>query len=386
MNANKHDSQRAGHYAQRHGYRAFVPKSLPPDPSLDLTPELASSLERANMQLGRLDGVSQILPNPELFVAMYVRKEAVLSSQIEGTQASLIDILEFEADSAEADMTPDVGEVVCYVKAVHQGLERVHREPIAWPLLCDLHRTLMSQGRGADRQPGKLRSIQNWIGPQGGIAYAVFVPPAPEDLPAALSALEEFMNRPSPLPLLIVAGLVHAQFETIHPFLDGNGRLGRLLLALLLSKHGMLSQPLLYLSEYFKLRRSEYYDRLQAVRDEGNWEGWIRFFLDGVARVSGEATVTARQIIALRESHRQVVASMMPRGTAKAQQFLEQLYLHPVLTIRAAQRLTGLSFATAGKLVQQFVDAGILVETTGQRRNRQFRYRDFLALFGTDGE
>ena len=246
------DSPRAGQYIRRNGTRTFVPAPLPPDPPLRLDDEMASHAEQAHLALGRLDGAAQILPNPELFVSMYVRKEAVLSSQIEGTQASLIDVLQYESEAADQIASPDVSEVVCYVEALQLGVVRIAAEPFSLDLICDMHRTLLSQGRGADRQPGEFRKAQNWIGPPGGIGRAIFVPPAPEHLAEVLDRFVEFIQRPSMLPAVIRAGLLHVQFETIHPFLDGNGRTGRLLLTLLLCHWKVLKLPLLYISEYFK--------------------------------------------------------------------------------------------------------------------------------------
>jgi Fic family protein len=379
-------STRAGRYTRQNGYRTFVPAPLPPDPPLKLDEEMATLLEQANLALGRLDGLAQILPNPELFVSMYVRKEAVLSSQIEGTQASLIDILQFESEAADQEASPDVSEVVCYIQALQLGLSRIASEPISLTLICDMHRTLLSQGRGADRQPGEFRTVQNWIGPVGGIARATFVPPPPEKLGEALSQLVEFANQPQRLPAVIRAGMLHVQFETIHPFLDGNGRTGRLLLTLLLCQWKILTQPLLYISEYFKQRRAEYYDRLQAVRDSGDWEGWTRFYLRGVAQVAGEAAATAGKIVRLLEKHCQLITAQLKRTSGTALALLEDLFQRPVVTIRTVERLTGLSFGNAGKLVARLVEIGILAEMTGQQRRRRYRYSEYLSLFTTEEE
>lgn len=380
------DSTRSGHYVRRHQIRTFLPAPLPPNPPLRLDDELAGMAEQSSLALGRLDGAAQILPNPDLFVSMYVRKEAVLSSQIEGTQASLIDVLQFESEAADQVASRDVSEVVCYVQALQLGLERIADGPISLELIRDMHRTLLSQGRGADRQPGEFRTVQNWIGPPGGIARAIFVPPAPEDLPDTLQKLIDFVQQPSKLPAVIRAGLLHVQFETIHPFLDGNGRTGRLLLTLLLCHWKVLKYPLLYISKYFKLRRAEYYDRLQAVREQGDWEGWTRFYLRGVAQVAEEASATAGKIIRLRESHRQLLAAKLKRASGAATELLESLYYRPVVTIRTVERLTGLTFGNAGQLVRRFEDLGILVEMTGKATNRRYRYAEYLALFTADEE
>ncbi len=380
------DSTRAGQYIRRSGARTFLPAPLPPDPPLRLDDELASLAEQAHLALGRLDGAAQILPNPELFVSMYVRKEAVLSSQIEGTQASLIDVLQYESEAADQIASPDVSEVVCYVEALQLGVARIAAEPISLNLIRDMHRTLLSQGRGADRQPGEFRRIQNWIGPPGGIGRAIFVPPAPEHLAEALDQFVEFIQRPSKLPAVIRAGLLHVQFETIHPFLDGNGRTGRLLLTLLLCHWKVLKLPLLYISEYFKQRRAEYYDRLQAVRDQGDWEGWTRYYLRGVAQVAEEAAATAGKIIKLRELHRQLISARPTRTSGSAATLLESLFYRPVVTIRTVERITGLTFGNASQLVRRFEELGILAETTGKSRKRRYKYVDYLALFTSEGD
>ncbi|MFM9103434.1 MAG: Fic family protein, partial [Cyanobium sp.] len=294
-------STRAGQYrAQPSGYRAFIPAPLPPSPPLRLEGELQRLLSQADRALGRLDGSVQTLPNPDLFVFMYVRKEAVLSSQIEGTQSSLQDLLAAEANLLGAESRPrDVDEVVNYVRAMQHGLARLGELPVSIRLIREIHQELLQGVRGSHLTPGDLRRSQNWIDPGGcGLAEASFVPPPPEELPQALGELELFLHQQDDLPALLKIGLAHAQFETIHPFLDGNGRIGRLLITYLLTENGILHKPVLYLSHYFKRHRQAYYDHLQAVRDQGDWEGWLAFFLRGVAEVSAEATDTARKILA----------------------------------------------------------------------------------------
>ena len=297
---------RAGRYiAQPTGYRAFSPAPLPPQPPVRLEGELQGLLSKADRALGRLDGSIQTLPNPDLFVFMYVRKEAVLSSQIEGTQSSLQDLLAAEAHILSPGLPRDVDEVVNYVNAMNYGLARLAELPVSVRLIREIHQRLLQGVRGARLTPGELRRTQNWIGPGGcGLNEATFVPPPPHQVPEALGALETFLHAESDIPALVQIGLAHAQFETIHPFLDGNGRVGRLLISFLLCQREILVKPVLYLSHYFTRHRAEYYERLQAIRDTGDWEGWLAFFLRGVASVSLEATDTARRILALREDLR----------------------------------------------------------------------------------
>lgn len=299
-------SARAGRYiTQTAGYRAFVPAALPPDPPLRLEGELQSILAEASHGLGRLDGSVLTLPNPDLFVFMYVRKEAVLSSQIEGTQSSLQDLLAAEARIISPDRPSDVREVLNYIDAMNNGLERLSKLPVSVRLIREIHERLMRGVRGSRLTPGELRRSQNWIAPGGcTLNEATFIPPPPDTVPQALGELERFLHGDDTLPLLIKIGLAHAQFETIHPFLDGNGRVGRLLITFLLVESGALHKPVLYLSHYFKRHRQEYYDRLQAVRDNGDWEGWIKFFLHGITDVSAQATETAKRILELRENLR----------------------------------------------------------------------------------
>jgi Fic family protein len=372
---------RAGEYLpQIGGYRAFVPRPLPPEPPVQLDSELTRLLSEADRALGRLDGVASVLPNPNLFVAMYVRQEAVLSSQIEGTQSTLEDVLKFELDAKGHDAPRDVAEVVNYVQAMNYGLARLKTLPLSLRLIREIHAILLTGVRGGDRTPGEFRRVQNWIGPAGcSIHAATFVPPPAEQLPAALADLEHFLHDPAQ-PLLIHCGLVHAQFETIHPFIDGNGRIGRLLITLLLCERQALQLPLLYLSYYLKAHRAEYYDRLMAVRNDGNWEGWLSFFLRGIVEVSQAATATARAILTLREEHRQQIAAQM-EGSTTGLRLLDQLFEQPLLTVRLVEEHLGCSYATAAKLVEAFVQLGLLRETTGWQRNRRFRYDPYLALF-----
>ncbi len=313
---------------------------------------------------------------------MYVRKEAVLSSQIEGTQASLIDVLEFEVKPEEAQNPHDIEEVVNYQAAMQHGLARLEDLPLSLRLVREIHEKLMLGVRGSERAPGEFRTSQNWIGPAGcSLANALFVPPPPDDMLQALGDWEKFLHSQEELPFLIKVGLAQARFETIHPFLDGNGRIGRLLIALLMCEKQVVKRPLLYLSYFFKQNRDEYYTRLQAIRDYGDWENWLKFFLIGVAEVANEATETARKIVKLREDHRAMVTAELGRSAAKGLELLEQLFFGPVITVRSIVPKLGLTFANANKLTTRFLELGLLTEMTGYQRNRVFAYRPYLDLF-----
>lgn len=381
-------SIRAGQYIQQPGeYKAFIPKNLPPEPPIRMDQEMWTLLSQADRALGRLDGSSEMLPNPDLFVLMYVRKEAVLSSQIEGTQASLMDLLEYEAKALETGRPQDVDEIVNYVDAMNYGLERLKELPLSLRLLCEIHARLLADVRGSERNPGDFRRSQNWIGSPGtdGLANAHFVPPPPHVMQESLDNLEKFFYDEKPVPLLIKVGLIHAQFETIHPFLDGNGRIGRLLITFLLCEKKILQRPLLYLSYYFKKYRSEYYDRLQTIRDKGDWEGWLKFFLRGVYEVAREATETARRIVNLRESHRDIITTKLRQRAANGLVLLELLYFNPIISVDFVMEATNLTFPNANALVKQFCDVGLLSEITGQKRNRRFSYYPYLNLFHDPG-
>lgn len=380
-------STRAGTYRrQPGGYRAFIPAPLPPTPPVRLTGELQRLLSEADRTLGRLDGSVLTLPNPDLFVFMYVRKEAVLSSQIEGTQSSLQDLLAAEANVlGDGDTPGDVDEVINYVAAMNYGLARLAELPISVRLIREIHAKLMHGVRGGRLTPGELRQSQNWIGPGGAtLNEATFVPPPPEQVPVSLGELERFLHADARLPMLVKIGLAHAHFETIHPFLDGNGRVGRLLITFLLTEGGILHKPVLYLSHFFKRHRQEYYDRLQAVRDSGDWEGWLTFFLRGVAEVSAEAAGMARRILVLREEHRAAVARHLGRGAANGHRVLESLFDRPIVSVKQVQALTRTTYPAANDLVSRLRQLGILTEITGHARNRRFRYDPYVSLF-TEG-
>lgn len=370
---------RAGGYVkQQTGYSAFIPSPLPPEPPVHVDDELARLLSDADRALGRLDGVASVLPNPNLFVAMYVRQEAVLSSQIEGTQSTLEDVLQFEADARGRNVPRDVEEVVNYIRAMNYGLERLKELPLSLRLIREIHAELLRGVRGAHRTPGEFRTSQNWIGPENcTLTTATFVPPPPHEMHEALGNLEKFLHDTRSFPALIHCGLAHVQFESIHPFLDGNGRVGRLLITFLLCQRGVLQRPLLYLSHFLKRHRAEYYDRLMAIRNDGDWEGWLKFFLRGVHEVSHQATETSRAILELRERNRQKLGD-----NALGVQLLEYLFEQPLVTVRMVERRLRCSFATANKLVDQFDQLGILKKVSRfALRNRRFRYEPYLALF-----
>ncbi|MGQ0765833.1 MAG: Fic family protein [Gemmatimonadota bacterium] len=365
-----------------------MPAPLPPKPAVDMGGELQGLLSQADRALGRLDGAVVTLPSPDFLVFMYVRKEAVLSSQIEGTQSSLQDLLAAEAELFEpADLPSDVNEVVNYVGAMHYGLKRLVELPVSVRLIRELHERLTKGVRGERLTPGELRRSQNWIGPAGsGIMDATFVPPPAEEVPRALSDLERFLHATDELPLLIRIGLAHAQFESIHPFLDGNGRIGRLLITFLLTERGALHKPVLYLSHWFRQYRQEYYDRLQAVRDRGDWESWLAFFLRGVEQVSVAATDTTRRVLALRERHRSAITAKLGRAAGNGHKVHETLFHQPIVSVATVQQMTGLTFASANQLVSRLTAVGVLREITGYSRNRRFRYDEYVQLFTNDGE
>lgn len=373
---------RSGQYVpQPSGFSVFVPNPLPPDPPINMDRIPSGLLSKADQALGRLDGATLILPNPDLFVSMYMMNEAVLSSQIEGTQASLIDVLAFDDEPREPSLAADVVEIRNYLDAMRHGISRLGDIPVSLRLLREIHEILLSGGRGSDRSPGAFRTVQNWLGPPGcPIERATFVPPPPDALPDLLSNLETFLHEDE-LPVLLRVGLAHAQFETIHPFLDGNGRLGRMLVTFLLCERKVLRRPLLYLSHYLKVHRNEYYSCLQAIREDGDWEGWITFFLQGIVAVADEATVRARQIVIMREKHRQLLQDGLGRRASAGLSLLEHLFDSPSVSVNDVAQVTGLAFANANSLVQEIEGHGLLEEITGRQRNRRYVYLPYVKLF-----
>jgi Fic family protein len=358
--------------------RAFVPPPLPPNPPLDLN-GLLPRLSTADRALGRLDGISILLPDKELFLYMYVRKEAVLSSQIEGTQSTISDLLRFENQALEGEPIDDIREVSNYVDALMYGLERLPELPISLRLMREMHARLLSGGRGATTRPGEFRSSQNWVGGTRP-GNAIFVPPPPNELNQTLDAFEKFLHQDTPnLPPLIKAGLLHLQFESIHPFLDGNGRLGRLLITLYLCSIGVLHDPILYLSLYFKTHRNDYYRLLQEARERGSWEAWMEFFLDGVAYTADQAFETARQIANLFETDKARISAAGDRA-ATALHIFDLMRTRPFLTASGATKLSKLTLPTVNATFERLVKLGILREITGKKRGRVFAYKSYVDI------
>ncbi len=360
--------------------RAFVPRPLPPVPPLALDGTLNPLLERALLALGRLDSISRLLPGTDLFLYAYVRKEAVLSSQIEGTQSSLSDLLLFELDQIPGVPLDDVQEVSNYVAALNHGIRRLRGDfPLSSRLIREMHEKLLTRGRGSDKEAGHFRRSQNWIGGTRP-GTAAFVPPPHTAVAECMSDLEKFIHTEGrTLPVVIQAGLVHAQFETIHPFLDGNGRVGRLLITLQLCAAGVLDDPLLYLSLFFKQHRAEYYRLLDAVRREGDWEEWLRFFLLGVAETAEAAVSTARRLIDLFDKD-QIRIQKTGRQAGSLLRVHEALKQRPLCTVAETAKRAGLSFPTAASALESLVVSGIVRELTGKKRNRIFVYDKFLAV------
>ena len=365
---------------QPQDYKAFIPKPLPPKPQLNLDRETIELLSKADTAIGRLSGISEALPNPELFVAMYVRKEAVLSSQIEGTESSLEDILEYESENRPKTLPNDVVEVVNYVKAMNYGFDRIDELPLSLRLIKEIHNELMQGVRGGDKTPGKFRKTQNWVGPKGcTLDNARFVPPPPHEMMQALGELETYMHSKFNYPLLIECGLIHFQFETIHPFLDGNGRIGRLLITFFLCHKEILRKPLLYLSHYFKQNRLEYYDRLMAVREKGDFESWIKFFLRGVASVAEEACNTSNKIIDLKNQDKNKIIKTY-KEASKAAVFYEKIFDRPVISINDIVKIMNTTFPTATGICKKLTELDILKEITGKERNKLFAYKKYLDI------
>lgn len=364
--------------------KAFVPPPLPPKPPVDLS-SMLTRLSAAERALGRLDGVSVLLPNKELFLYMYVRKEAVLSSQIEGTQSTLSDLLRFETEAVAGEPLDDVREVSNYVDAMMYGLERMDDLPISLRLIREMHHRLLDSGRGAAQNPGKFRTSQNWIGGTRP-GNAMFVPPPPNEVMGCLGDWERFVHADTPdMPALIKAGLLHVQFETIHPFLDGNGRLGRLLITLFLCAEDVLRQPLLYLSLYFKTHRATYYRLLQEVRERGAWEAWLEFFLDGIAETADQAFETANRIAALLAHDRERIVAEADR-TGSVLQVHDIMRTRPFLTASAAVDQSGLTMPTVNAALAQLQSLGLVEEVTGRKRGRVFAYRAYLDILSEEAE
>jgi Fic family protein len=358
----------------------FVPEGLPPrEPPLEVGGKRAVLLARAEQGLARLDVAGEMVPSLDWFIFAFVRKEAVVSSQIEGTQATLVDLFEYEAEKDDRQPLEDVREVCNYLDALKYARGQLASPkglPLSMRLLHEAHRRLMRGVRGQSKQPGEVRRSQNWIGGTRP-GNAAFVPPPPEEVPALLGDLEKYLHAEDALPPLVRIGLAHVQFETIHPYLDGNGRIGRLLITLLLEHWKLLKAPLLYLSLFFKRHRAEYYRLLGEVRKNGDWEAWTDFFLEGVATIADEAVATARDVFALVNADRQRVLAASGASVTAAR-LLEQLPVHPVITIPGVVKLLETTKPTAGKAVQLLESVGVLVETSGKRRDRTFAYKRYL--------
>ncbi len=372
---------RAGKYVQQlRGflkYQAFIPELLPFQVKDD--PVLQSLLSRADLALGRLDGIAEILPDVEFFILMYIRKEATFSSQVEGTQATFADVLKAEARIKNTQIHKDVDEILNYVNAMNYGLKRLETFPLSGILIREIHERLLKGVRGEHKTPGEFRTSQNWVGGPT-IETATFVPAPHTELPVLLSNLEKFLHDESPMPILIKIGLVHSQFENIHPFLDGNGRIGRLLITFYLCQQGVLNRPLLYLSEFFKRNRRDYYDRLNAVHEKDNIEGWLKFFLTGIAQTADNAVSTARKIIKLRAKDMEKV-STLNKSTQRAIKLLNFLYRTPLVRVKDVERIVQIQNPNALVLVSKFLRLGILKEQTGRKRDRIFSYKEYIDLF-----
>lgn len=368
----------------RHSYYSYIPKPLPPTPPLNME-SLYPLLDQANTALGRLDGISIVLPDPALFLYMYVRKEAVLSSQIEGTQSSLSDLLLYEVKEASGAPLDDVTEVSCYVAAMDYGMERLKDIPLSLRLIREIHKKLMSNARGGNKSPGEFRVSQNWIGGSRP-DNAKFVPPPPEELMNCLYAFEKFLHDDSVrFPALVKAALAHVQFETIHPFLDGNGRLGRLLIAFILCNEGVLKSPMLYLSLYLKSNRQTYYDHLQDVRDTGNWESWLEFFLIGVIYTANQATQTAMLMMQLfNEDHKLIETS--GKSTGAILSIYNYLKKHPVTTTSKLKKECNISLPTVIRGLTTLEELNIVKEITGKDRNKIFTYSRYLEILSQGTE
>lgn len=365
-------------------YTTYIPTSLPPNPALNMN-ELYPLLDKASTAIGRLDGMSMILPDTSLFLYMYVRKEAVLSSQIEGTKSSLSDLLLFESEEAPGVPIDDVSEVSCYVSAMNYGLERLKDFPLSLRLIREIHAKLMNNARGGNKQPGEFRTSQNWLGGTSP-ANAIFVPPAPEYLEQCLSDFEKFLHDEDvKLPALIKAALAHVQFETIHPFLDGNGRLGRLLITFILCIEEVLTEPLLYLSLYLKSNRQAYYDHLQSVRETGDWEAWIQFFLQGVIETSNQATETAKNILALFKKDGDMIEASSNSGASviKVFQYLQQ---NPITNTTKIKEACDISLPTVLRSLTTLEKLDIVRELTGKERNKVYAYSAYLSILSAGTE
>lgn len=379
---NKVQSMRSGKYVVQFKnseaqYKAFVPDMLPFKINID--EELQSLLSRADLALGRLDGIAETLPDVDFFILMYIRKEATLSSQVEGTQATFADVLNAEAKIEDLEIRKDVDEILNYIQAMNYGLDRLKTLPLSLRLIKEIHKILLQGVRGEWKEPGEFKKSQNWVGGTT-IERASFVPCPPQEVMPVLGNMENFLHSDSRLPILIKTGLIHTQFENIHPFLDGNGRIGRLLITFYLCQQKALDKPLLYLSGFFKKYRQEYYDRLNAVHEKDDIEGWLKFFSEGVAVTANQAVDTSKKIIKLKEEDLKKILAL-GRSVPKATLVFNFLFHTPILTVKDIEKITGLKNPNALSLLGKIVDLGILKEITGRKRNKVFRYQNYVNLF-----
>lgn len=358
-------------------YQSFVPSPLPPTPPIEISEDILEQLIKANSQLAILESVATRIPDVDLFVSMYVRKEALMSSQIEGTQATLEDVLD---PLIEDNTNRNVADVVNYIKATEYAIRRLHELPLCNRLLKETHAILMEGVRGQEKNPGEFRCSQNWIGGKGStLRNAKYIPPSPDDMTEAMSDLEKYINADDRLDGLIRAALIHYQFETIHPFLDGNGRIGRLLITLFLMEKKILTTPALYISYFLKKNRVEYYDRMTEVRSKGNYEQWVKFFLQALAESAKDAIAAIDELTALHDKNVDLVAGM-GRASKNAMLVFRYLEANPIIEIGKTAEALGITFGTASNVVERLSSAGILEQTTTDRRNRTFAYKDYLAI------
>jgi Fic family protein len=378
---------RAGKYKQVFtkdlAYEAFVPANLPLNPPLAFDDKLQTLLSNADRALGALDMATDLLPDSNFFILSYLRKEATLSSQIEGTQATFMDVAKAEAGASDTEIPKDYEEIINYIEALNYGLKKIKTDdfPLSLRLIREIHEKLMVDVRGQHKTPGQFRNSQNWIG-GATINTATYIPPTVEDMQLSLDNLERFFHSKQPLPPLVKIALTHTQFENIHPFLDGNGRIGRLLITLLLCHFKLLNKPALYLSEYFKVFQKEYYDRLNNVHENGDYESWVKFFLEGIWIVSEQAVETAKKINILKERDIKKLSELSAKSSKSAITLLEKLFGHPIITVNDAAEMTGLTFANANNLVQRLVDLKILFPLKSEQRARMFVYSKYVELFG----
>jgi Fic family protein len=370
-------NERSGVYqTQTTGYKAFIPEALPPRPPLLIGDGLKKLLTLAEQKLAELNGIGFSLPNPDLFIVMAIRKEALLSSQIEGTQATMTDILSYETWS-EVENFDDVQEVVNYIKALNHGISRLNKLPLCVRIIKECHEILLNSVRGCEKTPGEFRISQNWIG--HSLKNAVFVPPHPKEVPEDMGNLEKFINQEGSLPLLIKCALIHYQFETIHPFLDGNGRIGRLLIDLFIHWKGVLHKPLIYTSLFFKQNRQEYFDRLMMVRTSGDYEQWVGFFIKSILWSTEHAIEKIKQILLLQEELRRKILKEK-KASLRTIEFLDILFISPLTTINDMAKKLDISFQAASEQVKLFLSLGILEELTGKKRSKRFAFAPYLKI------